>query len=63
LGDALALLGRRVLAEHEQHRIADEAKQREGDQPDREHHEDRLGEAPEDIGEHGWATSRYLTLP
>ena len=53
LGDARAVLGRRVLAEHEQHRVADEAEQRKGDQPDREHDEDGLGQAAKDEGEHG----------
>ena len=50
---AHAVLGRRVLAEHEQHRIADEAEQRERDQAHRQHDEDGLGETAQDEGEHG----------
>src|SRR5207245_952226 len=48
LRDARAIFRRRILAEHEDHRVADEAKQREGDETDGEHHQDRLAEPPQD---------------
>jgi hypothetical protein len=48
----LALLFGGVLAAHVDHRIADEAEQRERDQPDGQHDEDRLPEAPQDEREH-----------
>ena len=47
-----AVLGRGFLPEHEHHRVADVAKQGEGDDAHREHHRDRLGQAPEDEGKH-----------
>ena len=50
--DALAVLRRRVLPEHEQHRVADEAEQRERDQSHGEHDEDGLRETTQDEGEH-----------
>ena len=50
--DPLAILGRRVLAEHEDHRVADETKQRKGDEADGEHHQDRLSEPPQDERRH-----------
>src|SRR5205809_807330 len=48
-----AVLRGRILAEHEQHRIADEAEQREGDQPDCQHHDHGLGETTKNECEHG----------
>ena len=50
--------GRGFLPEHEYHRITDVAKQGEGDQPDREHDERALEQAPDHEGEHGRGTRR-----
>ena len=49
---AHAVLGRRVLAEHEQHRVTHEAEQRERDQTHRQHDQSGLREPSQDKGEH-----------
>ena len=48
-----ALLGRRVLPEHERDRVAGEVEQPERDERDHRHHEHGLQQAAEDEGEHG----------
>jgi hypothetical protein len=46
-----ALLLRRVLADHEVHRVAGEREQPEGDERDHRHHDERLQDAAKDEGE------------
>ena len=46
------LRGGRVLAEHQLHRVADVLEQRERDERDRQHHDERLQQAADDEGGH-----------
>jgi hypothetical protein len=48
LRDAYPVLRRRILSQHEEHRVADVTKQRERDQADGQHHQDGLREAAQD---------------
>ena len=47
-----AVFRRRVLAEHEQHRIADESEERERDEADRQHYQHGLGNPTQNEGKH-----------
>ncbi len=51
-GELLAILDRRLLTDEVRHRVADEAEHGEGDKSDRQHDEDGLRQAFDDIGDH-----------
>src|SRR4051794_34720328 len=57
LRDAQTVFGGRVLAQHEDHWVADVAEEREGDEADGEHDEDRLADTPQDECRHGSSSS------
>ena len=58
MSDTFALLGGGVLPEHEHDGIADEAKQREGDEPHDEHDQHGLKDSAGDEGNHGMPAAR-----
>ncbi len=53
LGELFAVGDRRLLADHVGDRIADEPEHGEGDQRDRQHDDDGLRDAAEEVGDHG----------
>jgi hypothetical protein len=55
-----AVLGCGILAEHLRHRIADVLEQQEGDERDRQHHEDRLQQSADDEGQHVYMRMGYM---
>src|SRR5260370_25046050 len=54
LTELVAVLLRRVLPDHVVDRVADEIEQREGNERDRQHNDDRLQQTANDEGDHGW---------
>ena len=49
-----AVFLRRVLSDHERHRVAGEIEKAERDERDDRHDGDRLEDAADDEGKHGW---------